>query len=347
MAENPVAIEERRLRVEFEGKAGPTHLVIPLVFQPGKHSDVKIRIVPRKGISLRNEVAIGDALQMTFSHSHAISAGLSFFATASHSRTFSMVEKQYEVFSLPDFRGILLLIRQFNVREEAVGVQMAFPISYWEPSSNEDYFAEISLEIKGKVVQNICVPREVHPRAGKVLYLNGLSSDFRHANYQNWDLPKREFPYLRISEIKHLGLNELVNELEQGFNGIHFRTNVSSLGSIHLCGSHVSSHDFFQSISGFGLKFIYIDTCNSVGVVSSFRTTDISALIASTEILWDEYANEFEKLFYDALGNGAFMSEAFHHAALLARKCDPLTRSGTYNPMFLDLKTDFSFCEKL
>lgn len=343
MTEESVRIEKGGLRVEFEGQQGPTHLVVPLVFQPGKHSDIKVRIRPRKGVSLRNEVTVGDALQMTFSRSHATSAGPSFFISASHSRIFGMSLKQYEVFSLPDFRGILFRLHQYNVRDEAVGIQLAFPISHWEPTSTEDYFAEIGLEVRGKTIQTINIPREVHPKAGRVLYISGHS----YHNQGDRDLPRSRFPYLVISQIKFFNLDGLVNVLEKGFDGIHFRTQVTDPNFIYLGSNPVPSHDFFQAISGFGLKFVYMDTCNSVQVVSSFRTTDIGALIASTESLLVEYTNEFEKHFYNVLGNGAYISEAFDRAATMTKGCIPPTRSGTYNPMFLDLKTDFSFREKV
>lgn len=350
MKKIPVAIEKRGLRVEFEGQMGPTHLVVPVVFQPGKHSDVKIRVRPRIGVSLRNEVTFGDALQMTFSRSHATSVGGSFFATASHTRTFGIANKAYEVVSLPDFMGILFQLHQYEVKDEAIGIQLAFPISSWESCSTDDYFAEISLEIKRNVIQTICVPREVHPKAGRVLFLSGYSSPSAILFGSPDHLSSRQFPYIVIPKIKDFKLDELPDLLKQGFNGIHLLTNVTSQG-ILVNDEYVSPHDFFQTISGFGLNFLYLDTCNSVQVVSSFRATDIGALIASTESLYVSYANKFEKYFYDALGNGAFVSEAFHHAAksilLEGDKFKSFTRSDVYNPMFLDLKADFSFREKV
>jgi spore coat polysaccharide biosynthesis predicted glycosyltransferase SpsG len=113
-----------------------------------------------------------------------------------------------------------------------------------------------------------------------------------------------------------------------------------------------SPSEFFKKVSGLGLKFIYFDTCNSVQVVSAFRHTDISALIAAIQNLEVNYANRFELNFYQALGNGKTISEAFQQAAFsqhrdrLSQGADFFTRSGCYDPMFLDLKEDFRFGEE-
>ena len=119
---------------------------------------------------------------------------------------------------------------------------------------------------------------------------------------------------------------------------------------IYIENSPISVEDFFIEINGIGLKFIYLNTCNSVKVVSAFRRTDINALIAASEDLAVNYADHFEVEFYKNLGNGANISTAFNKAALI---CEPKdnewygirTRSGIYDPMFLDLRKDFSFKE--
>jgi len=106
----------------------------------------------------------------------------------------------------------------------------------------------------------------------------------------------------------------------------------------------VETDEFFQKLDGLGLCFIYIDTCDSVQVVSAFRRTDINAMIAATEGLELSYANDFERVFYESLGMGDYISVAFQKATCeTERSLIGVTKSGKYDPMFLDLKTDLRF----
>jgi hypothetical protein len=59
--------------------------------------------------------------------------------------------------------------------------------------------------------------------------------------------------------------------------------------------------------------------------------------------VWD-----FELRFYHELGSGTYVSQAFHRASSAMGKMTQghyPTRSGLYNPMFLDLRVDSSFNE--
>jgi hypothetical protein len=63
-----VRIAQDWLRVEYGGSGmAPAKLVVPLVFAPGKHSDVRVRVEPRDGVRLGQSVETGDALRQTFS----------------------------------------------------------------------------------------------------------------------------------------------------------------------------------------------------------------------------------------------------------------------------------------
>ena len=42
-----VRIESAGLRVEFDGDAGPSRLVVPIILPVGKHHDICLRIRPR------------------------------------------------------------------------------------------------------------------------------------------------------------------------------------------------------------------------------------------------------------------------------------------------------------
>lgn len=97
---------------------------------------------------------------------------------ASHARVFGTTEKPYSVVYCQDFRGVRFQLTQFNVEREPVGLQLAFPIASCGNESTDDYFADISLEVGGTVVQNVRVPRETHSNAGRVLLVSGYSEEF-------------------------------------------------------------------------------------------------------------------------------------------------------------------------
>jgi hypothetical protein len=349
-----VSIVSHGLRVEFGGGKGPSHLVVPLLLFPGTHKQIRVRILAPEGIAFENSVMLGDAFRATFSRSYSTSFGGSFFATASYSQVSGLSENIYEVLFLPDFRSILFKLDHYKVDTEPIGIQLAFPITNYKPDTTIDYLAEVKLEISDKVIETYRIPRAVHPKAGRILLMCGHSKDF----YEKLSLspPKipingLRLPFIEISELQFLSFDHIPAILSKGFQGIHLLTQVDSRGII-INDIYKSPSEFFKKVSGLGLKFIYFDTCNSVQVVSAFRHTDISALIAAIQNLEVNYANRFELNFYQALGNGKTISEAFQQAAFsqhrdrLSQGADFFTRSGCYDPMFLDLKEDFRFGEE-
>lgn len=360
---NPSAAKARiatsGLRVEFDGEVGPSRLVVPVVLQAGTHKDLCLRVRPRSDVSLHNEVDIGDALRTTFTRSNTTTAGGSFFATASHGRSYGSSEKPYDVVYLEDLRGVRFRLSRFDVHEEPIALQMAFPISACGNTATDDYFAEVTLELGGEVIQKERLPREVHPKAGRVLLVSGYSEEFElrvFGEHSRQSGPARvstasptptisglRRPFLTISELHRPVLTDL-RPLATGYDGVHLYTNVAG-GNLLVNDAEVNADAFFTQLDGLGLQFIFLATCNSVQVVRSFRATDMRALVAATENLYVNYAEEFESLLYNALGTGAFFSNAFRSAASSARGEGAwiATRSGQYDPMFLDLKADFCF----
>lgn len=180
-----------------------------------------------------------------------------------------------------------------------------------------------------------------------MLLLSGYSDPFRLFGRNFSRIAGLHYNLIEISGLKVFKLHDLSNMLDDGYQGIHLHTNVTKNG-IRIDDREVDAAEFFRHIDGFGLKFIFVDTCNSVWVVSQFRQTDIGALIAATENLSSEYADDFELRFYQELGAGAYVSQAFHQASAIRGKIMQSlysTRSGLYNPMFLDLRVDSSFSE--
>lgn len=344
-----VEISTSALRIEFDGQLGPSRIVVPIIIHPGTHSNVCIRILPRPGVAIENRVELGDAFQATFSKGHSTSVGGSFFVSASHARTYGLREKAYEVVSLPDFCGVLFTLYRYEVKDESIGLQLSFPIRSFESKTEADYFADIRLESDSSTLFDYRIPREVHPKAGKILLLTGYTNEFHQKIYGN----KMISPFsgykkslISFSDLVSFKISDLKEILKEGYDAIHLYTNISR--GLLVADDDVNPDDFFMAINGFGLKFIYIDTCNSVQVVSSFRITDLSALVAATDNLYVKYADEFESRFYKKLSEGAYISEAFNFAALAQGEkiiVESLIRSGTYNPMFLDLKADFKFGE--
>lgn len=347
------------LRIEFDGKVGPSRLVVPIVLQPGTHKNLYLRVQPRPDVSLQNAVDIGDAVRTTFTRSHTTTAGGSFFATASHGRSYGSSERPYDVVHLPDLRGVRFHLSQFEVHEEPIALQIAFAINECGNTTTDDYFAEVTLEIDGAVIQRERVAREVHPAAGRVLLVSGYSEEFElrvfgaHPRHSGPGLSSTaspvprisglRLPYLTVSDLHRPTLTDL-RTIATGYDGVHLYTNVAG-GNLLVNDAEVSADEFFAQLDGLGLRFMFLATCNSVQIVRSFRATDMRALVAATENLFVNYAEEFESLFYNALGAGVFFGNAFRSAALEARgeRAWIATRSGEYDPMFLDLKADFCF----
>ncbi len=347
MGKNKVYINNDFLRLEFEGIKGPTNIIVPLVISPGKHDEIKIRIVPNQSIKLKNSVNVGDALQQTVSSGKSFNAGGSFFGSISFNKSISNSTKLYDVTFSPDFHDIIFTLKKFNVEHEPIGLQLAFGIESYNMESIDDCFAEILLEHNNKLIQKVKLERFTHPDAPKILLLCGYK---RNSIYWTGGINKffkTRLPFLEFSDIQYFKLNDLPHLLMKNYQGIHIFTAVKSDG-IMIDDEIIKIDDFFNTIKGNNLKFIYFDTCNSVRVISAFRDTEISALIASTENLYTNYADEFEKTFYTNLSNGEYLSKAFQIAAKKKSSIDNFlinTRSGIYDPMFLDLKDDFNFKE--
>jgi len=88
--------------------------------------------------------------------------GGSFFATFSHTMGKARSEKPYDVVFLADFRGVIFRLAEYDVCDEPAGVQLAFLISDYDSNAEEDYFAEVNLEIGERVLETPRVPRELH-----------------------------------------------------------------------------------------------------------------------------------------------------------------------------------------
>ncbi|MCA9950344.1 MAG: hypothetical protein KDE48_11910 [Anaerolineales bacterium] len=343
-----INIVSEGLRAEFQGTQNPMFLVVPVLFSKGEHKDVSIRIRPSQGISLSNMVRMGDALQETFSQQNSFSGGGSFFAEASYSRTSGIERKPYEVVYLSDFQGIKFRLSEFQAVGETVGLQFAFPINKYNPDKSSDFFAEISLEIGDEVIETHRIPQITHPNAGRILLLSGYSVEFHKTVYGHEpasQLADFRSMFVTVTKLQFFDKANIQGLLNSGYDGIHLYTNVDSRG-ILVNDQPIPFDDFFTLLNGFGLKLLYVDTCNSVQLVSAFRKTDIGALIASTENLEVNYANTFENSFYHGLGQGMLFSEAFSLArrqSISASQTFLSTRSGIYDPMFFEMRRDFGF----
>ena len=357
---NRLRICTDNLRVEYDGGSGPSHIVVPLVLPVGRHRDVSVRVEPRSNVSLENKVDVGDAFQATFTRSHSTTGGGSFFVTASHARVFGRTEKPYAVVHLPNFRGVRFQLTEFEVEKEPIGLQLAFPIASYDGNSEDSFFAKVSLEKGYDVIQSETVPRETHANSGKILLVSGYSEEMETRVFG--DLPRNSTPgrvttaapepsiaglrrpFLQLSDLHRCKLEDL-RSLATDYDGVHLYTNVSR-GKVLIDDVAIDADELFKQLNGLGLDLLYLDTCNSVQVVSSFRYTDIKSMVAATENLYVNYAEEFETLFYESLGAGDFVSEAFQKGTAAKGESEFLfTRSGEYDPMFLDLKTDFCFRE--
>ena len=255
--ESFLKIELTNLRIEFDGLTSPTKLIVPLIFYPGKHRDISIRIQPRKGIYFSNTVEVGDAFKSTFSRSHSGSLGVSFFGTSVVTTLFGQTKNIYEVVSLPDFSGVLFRLFQYTVDNEPIGVQLAFPISSYESMSKEEYFAKITLEIYDQVTQSVYVTQETHPNAGQVLILGansliaGESSPLLTSNINLG-------PMIKIHRLPSFSNEELKSNMLRNFQGIHlFATGAGS--KIWSHNFSIASDELFDILSGNGITISDID----------------------------------------------------------------------------------------
>ena len=109
---------------------------------------------------------------------------------------------------LEDLRSIRFQLFRFDVHDEAVGLQLAFPISACGNESREDLFAEVSLEVKGTLVETLRLPREVHANAGKVLLVSGYSKEFEQSVFPRHS---RKSSASRVSAVRfrHVAVNTI------------------------------------------------------------------------------------------------------------------------------------------
>ena len=338
-----ITIAQEWLRVEYGGaNEVPVKIVVPLVFPQGKHSDVRIRIEPRDGVRLGQSVETGDAFQQTFTTGSSGTVGASFFGSLAFDRSRSVGSPQFSVSMTPDFRSVIFYLRQLKV-EDSMGIQVAFPVESYVPNPAADFFARVFVEVGGEEVAQCNVPQEVHPQAAHALVIDGLLDQLPGSQPIHLPAgPLVEFaPILRPSS-----RNEVVSALVKGWDIVHIVDDVRT-DEVRLHGFSVQVNELFYAIEQSRTQLLFLSSCNSVRVVSRFRRSAASALIAATENLTTDYANAFEWEFYSSLSIGKLISESFSTAERKAgvRASAPLIRSISerYSPMFLDLKRDIAF----
>ena len=351
MAQNKVEISTNGMRATFEGELGPTALVIPLLIRPGKYDRIQLRVNPREGVSLKNEVHIGDGLRYDVQRASSVSIGASCFAEASLTKVWTTSRKAYEVVSTPDFKGVIFRLYDYAVKDEPIGLQLVFPIASYQPDARAQHIASVTLEVDGTAFESICVPTEKHPSAARILV---LSSSWDRDYYDHGLVSTLNLPYLETTETMKLSPAQLPAYLRQGFAGMHIFGGVD-YDTIRLGGVEMTVSEFFELVNGHGLKLLFFSCCFSVRVISAFRNSDVLALVAATEALGGgysmyDYAPKFESCFYEALGRGSLASEAFREAAKkssLTQEIPDRRRTCFTDPMFLDLKTDFSLLPRV
>jgi len=151
------------------------------------------------------------------------------------------------------------------------------------------------------------------------------------------------------------GSAECRKQLSEGCEAVHLFGSVD-YRRIITSGSSVAAETFFETLARSGVRLLYVDHCNSVQVIGEAREVGLNAVVAATENLEVTYANGFARAFYSALGRGLYVSQAFEDAKRyvavlgIADDVNPIwspsrTRSGRYEPMFLDMRSDFRFGE--
>jgi len=338
---NQAHIVYEKIRVEFDGANGPKSLLIPLVLKKGIINNLELIIIPQTGIHLDNDVALGESLQITITSGKSTSGK----SDTNNSKSTSRTTKIYSVHSLPDFSGITFKIKEYEI-EEDIGIMLRFSIKSYKHSDKHEYFSKLILKHRGIIISEFDIKSFSHPNAAKILLLSGYSPEqYTRIISKNLDfsLENRKFPTLNFTDLKFPTIETLEELITDDIDGIHLYTNIHN-SNIQINGTEIDASDFFHMIGNKRLKLIYLDTCDSVKVIKSFRETDIKAIVAATENLYDFYAGNFEHQFYANLGSGMKISSAFSEAATKMSLSDsPMLRSGHYDPMFLDIKEDFSF----
>lgn len=338
-----IKIAQDWLRVEYSGSGvAPVKLVVPLVFAPGKHSNVRVRVEPRKGVRLGQGVETGDALRQTFSTGWAGTTGGSFFGSVTFERSRTAESPQYSVSMMPDFRGVMFDLPQLKT-DESKGVQLAFSVDSYDPDPAAAFFAQVFLHADGAEVQRCEVPQEVHPRAASALVVDG---------FMNWLTGSQPIrlpvgPFVRFRQIRGPDSpNKVISSITEGWDIVHLASDITA-DVARFQGFSVRIDDLFEAIDQGDVRLVFLSSCNSVRVVSSFRRSAASALIAATENLTTDYASTFEWEFYSSLSIGVPISESFRIAVKKADRSARLpgirSSADRYSPMFLDLKRDMAF----
>ena len=190
------------------------------------------------------------------------------------------------------FGGVRFQLTELKVETEPIGLQLAFPIASYDGNSDDNFFAKISLEKGDDVIQSETVPRvrPIQVLARSCWFLATakrwrqrssatIQEKVRRARVTT-AAPKPSIaglrrPYLQISDLHRCKLGDL-RSLAADYDGVHLYTNVAS-GKVLVDDTDIDAVELFKQLDGLGLDLLYLDTCNSVQVVSSFRETDIKS----------------------------------------------------------------------
>jgi hypothetical protein len=346
-----ITIAQDWLRVEYTGeREAPAKIVVPLVLPPGSYRDVRLQVTPREGVRLSQRVETGDSLRETFGSGRTGSIGGSFFGSVNYTRSSSANSPQFTVSMSPDFKTAIFHLHRLKVAE-STGIQIAFPIDSYTPNPSATFFAQVSLQMNGTEIEQREVPQEVHPLAARALVVED-----RNAQERNRE--RRRFPggpFVQFSSLVPSDTSDFLSNVAHGWDIVHVDCTVHR-SKLVFTDSYprfpddlrygVSSEQFFDAIDQGLVQLVVLASCNSVQVVSQFRESSADALVAATENLIIEYANKFEWEFYRALSLQKSIGESFRtavHEATLGSRETIHTRSGYYNPMFLELKKDIVF----
>jgi hypothetical protein len=330
------------LRVEYSGVT-PAKVVVPLVFPPGKYTDVRVRVEPRDSVRLGQSAETGDALQQVFTTGQSGTIGGSFFGSVSYSRLKSTASPQFSVSMTSDFRGVIFFLPKFK-SEDSQRILIAFPIESYTANPAATFFARVVLEVAGVEVEQCEVPPEVHPRAATVLVVDDFIN--RLSGHKKIRLPAGPFVTFGKGIYEPRSSTELISAIAEGWPIVHIASDVDR-DAILFHNFQIPIGELLDAMDHGQTRLIFLSSCNSVQIVNKFRQSGVDALIAATDNLVINYANIFEWEFYNALSLGESVSESFIIAKRKAgsSKHVPSIRSSIthYNPMFLEIKEDVTF----
>ena len=151
----------------------------------------------------------------------------------------------------------------------------------------------------------------------------------------------------QVDLLRQATRQSLLSRLLNGYQILHLIANVAPDGTVLLADGSLSPDAFQYLLKDKGLRVLILSSCNSVSVVSALREARVPALIAATDTLRVDVADQFDEIFYGALGAGSPVSEAFRLAQETIRikfSHEPglefLVRP--VSVLFLDLREDFS-----